>query len=89
MRKMTTPPPEYQQRGYCNTREKSKCFSCGATLVWRRGRYGLFLACSKWPKCKGPVQKPNRDYLAERELMVDLVNDDTHWSSCDDPFGDY
>ncbi len=29
-----------------------KCEKCGANLVIREGRYGKFLACSNYPKCK-------------------------------------
>ena len=29
-----------------------KCPSCGADMVVRAGRFGKFLACSKYPKCK-------------------------------------
>ena len=29
-----------------------KCPNCGATLVMRRGRFGKFLACPNYPKCK-------------------------------------
>jgi DNA topoisomerase-1 len=29
-----------------------KCPTCGADMVVRAGRFGKFLACSKYPKCK-------------------------------------
>ncbi|MBN1283479.1 MAG: type I DNA topoisomerase [Proteobacteria bacterium] len=29
------------------------CPACGSPMVVRRGRYGEFLACSKYPECKG------------------------------------
>jgi DNA topoisomerase-1 len=29
-----------------------KCPACGADMVVRTGRFGKFLACSKYPKCK-------------------------------------
>ena len=38
-----------------------KCEKCGAPLVYRKGRFGPFIACSKYPKCRytqkiaGPV----------------------------------
>ena len=35
------------------TRETNeKCPTCGATMLIRRGRFGEFLACSKYPDCK-------------------------------------
>jgi DNA topoisomerase-1 len=29
-----------------------KCPECGNELTWRRGRFGAFIACSKYPECK-------------------------------------
>lgn len=29
-----------------------KCPECGSVLVKRKGRYGEFIACSAYPKCK-------------------------------------
>lgn len=29
-----------------------KCPQCGAKLIMRRGRYGAFIGCTKYPKCK-------------------------------------
>lgn len=36
-----------------------KCDLCGSPMVIRRGRYGNFYACSKYPECKGtkPIVK--------------------------------
>ena len=31
---------------------KEKCPTCGNNLVLKLGRFGKFLACSNWPKCK-------------------------------------
>ena len=28
------------------------CPKCGGTLIKRNGKYGLFLGCSNYPKCK-------------------------------------
>ena len=33
-----------------------KCDKCGADMVIREGRYGKFLACSAYPKCKNTKQ---------------------------------
>lgn len=30
-----------------------KCEKCGSPMVLKSGRYGKFLACSRYPKCKG------------------------------------
>lgn len=35
--------------------EKRICPKCGAALVERHGRYGTFLGCSSYPKCKFTV----------------------------------
>ena len=36
-----------------------KCDICGSPMVIRRGRYGMFYACSNYPKCSGtkPINK--------------------------------
>ena len=28
------------------------CPKCGSPMVYKRGRYGMFEACSNYPKCK-------------------------------------
>lgn len=33
-----------------------KCEKCGSTMLLREGRYGKFLACSAFPKCKHTVK---------------------------------
>jgi DNA topoisomerase-1 len=37
-----------------------KCDKCGAPMVIKHGRYGKFLGCSAYPKCKNiqPLEKP-------------------------------
>ncbi|HEY6105974.1 MAG TPA: type I DNA topoisomerase, partial [Anaeromyxobacteraceae bacterium] len=30
-----------------------KCRECGAAMVMKRGRFGRFLACTRYPECKG------------------------------------
>jgi len=32
--------------------EGKKCKECGSDMVFRRGRYGTFLGCSRYPDCK-------------------------------------
>lgn len=34
-----------------------RCPQCGSELVLRNGRYGQFLGCSNYPKCKYTIQK--------------------------------
>lgn len=44
------------------------CPSCGAPLVQRRGRYGLFLACSRYPDCR--YTQPHREEPAQQPQVV-------------------
>jgi DNA topoisomerase-1 len=32
---------------------EDKCPDCGAAMVMKRGRFGRFLACTRYPECKG------------------------------------
>lgn len=32
-----------------------KCPKCGADMLFKRSRFGAFLACSKYPECKGVI----------------------------------
>jgi DNA topoisomerase I len=42
------------------------CPECGATMVVRWGRFGKFLACSRYPECKG--SKPLEDEREQQKL---------------------
>lgn len=46
-----------------------KCPECGHDLVIRRGRYGQFVACSNFPKCKYIKQEPKED-----KIIIDCPN---------------
>lgn len=35
-----------------NTIESGVCPKCGGKLIQRKGKYGIFLGCSNYPKCK-------------------------------------
>ena len=39
--------------------ENKKCPECGGNLIVRKGRYGLFLGCSNYPKCTH-IEKLNK-----------------------------
>ncbi len=41
-----------------------KCELCGADMVMRTGRYGKFIACSNYPKCKNTKQIANEIGIA-------------------------
>ena len=36
-----------------------KCLKCGGTLVIKRGKYGLFVACDKYPECTATFKLPS------------------------------
>jgi DNA topoisomerase I len=38
-----------------------KCPECGHELTWRRGRFGPFIACSRYPDCKYVKKKEARE----------------------------
>ena len=38
-----------------------KCPDCGNDLMWRRGRFGAFIACSNYPECKYIKKKEARE----------------------------
>jgi DNA topoisomerase I len=38
-----------------------KCPDCGNDLMWRRGRFGAFIACSNYPTCKYIKKKEARE----------------------------
>jgi DNA topoisomerase-1 len=38
-----------------------KCPECGKDLMWRRGRFGPFIACSDYPNCKYIKKKEARE----------------------------
>ena len=35
-----------------NSGKRNTCPECGADIVHRRGRYGWFVGCSNYPKCR-------------------------------------
>ncbi len=41
-----------------STRTLATCNECGALLVLKKGKFGLFLTCSRFPACKGKGPKP-------------------------------
>jgi DNA topoisomerase-1 len=40
---------------------EEKCPECGNDLMWRRGRFGAFIACSNYPSCKYVKKKEARE----------------------------
>ena len=49
---------------------EEKCPQCGSELMWKRGRFGPFVACSSYPTCK---------YIKKKEAKpIGLVCPDCH-----------
>lgn len=46
---------------YCQSSEGQVCPACGANLVLRRGRFGMFIGCSNYPECEHTelIDKPD------------------------------
>ncbi|MFB3894838.1 MAG: type I DNA topoisomerase [bacterium] len=44
--------------GTSESQSTEKCEKCGANMIVRTGRYGPFLACSNYPKCKNAKPIP-------------------------------
>ena len=48
------------------------CEKCGANMVEREGKYGKFLACPNFPKCKN-IKDIKKDKEKEPEVLTDIV----------------
>ncbi|MBP9841130.1 MAG: type I DNA topoisomerase [Simkaniaceae bacterium] len=44
------------------------CPKCGGTMTLRHGRFGAFLGCSKYPKCKTIVNIPLKGAIPHKDL---------------------
>jgi ssDNA-binding Zn-finger/Zn-ribbon topoisomerase 1 len=51
---------------------KNRCPDCGAEVVLKEGRYGLFYGCSNFPKCRFTA---NFDIFAGDEFDIDTYKD--------------
>ena len=49
-----------------------KCPECGSELVKRKGRYGEFVACSGFPKCKYTQNVGNDGKSTEKKVLETL-----------------
>ena len=60
--------PEYEQSDVV-------CEKCGATMVYKNGRFGKFLACPNYPACKNTkaVDKDGKIVVREEEKQVELA----------------
>lgn len=58
-----------------------KCEKCGSPMVIRDGRYGKFLACSAYPKCKNTKQLDEKGNIKEKSEPV-IVESDVICEKC-------
>lgn len=49
------------------------CDKCGSGMVIKRGRFGKFLACSKFPECKNTKQLDKKTNEAQAVEVTDVV----------------
>jgi len=73
---------------------KEKCPNCGNNLVLKLGRFGKFLACSDWPKCKFTKSINNEfsmkcpqcktgDIIMKRNKRKQMFYACSQWPECD------
>ncbi len=63
------------------------CDKCGAKMVIREGRYGRFLACSNYPKCKNtkPLDEEKTDIICDKcgaPMVVKYSKKGTKFLAC-------
>ncbi|MBQ7227098.1 MAG: type I DNA topoisomerase [Clostridia bacterium] len=58
-----------------------KCEKCGAPMVIREGRFGKFLACSAFPKCKNTKQIDESGKIMEKQ-ETEVVESDVICEKC-------
>ncbi len=58
----------------------SKCPRCGAALILRNGKYGMFWGCSKFPACRftADIQYDHPDYYSHKEAEEARFEDELH-----------
>lgn len=59
-----------------NDNEIVKCPICGKNMLLKRDRYGVFLGCSNYPKCRGSIDAVKKKIkLGKLELINMNYND--------------
>lgn len=53
------------------------CPSCGGTLLMKRGKYGSFVGCDKYPDCKQTYKLPPRARIKATEKVCEYCNTPT------------
>lgn len=60
-----------RSRVFSRTEIPCHCPACGAAMVERRGKFGPFIGCSAFPKCKkGPTFSINDPGLSEEDQAI-------------------
>jgi DNA topoisomerase-1 len=50
------------------------CPKCKGTLVMKRGKYGMFIACDKYPDCDATFKIPSNALVKNSEKICDICN---------------
>ncbi|MBR9683871.1 DNA topoisomerase I [Candidatus Woesearchaeota archaeon] len=50
------------------------CPKCKGTLVMKRGKYGMFIACDKYPDCDAIFKVPGNALIKNSEKICDVCN---------------
>ncbi len=63
------------------------CDKCGAKMVIREGKYGRFLACSNYPKCKNtkPIEEEETDIICDKcgaKMVIKYSKSGTKFLAC-------
>ena len=65
--------------------EETLCPDCGSKMISRKGKYGIFWGCSKFPACKGTRDsegrsKADRDkWKEEQQKERESFDKDIEW----------
>ncbi len=65
------PAPDVPDDAQPEDEELPPCPKCGAETVRRRGRWGTFIACSRYPQCKTIVRGKNRKRRGRKSAADD------------------
>jgi len=59
--------------------EDVKCPECGGKMISRKGQYGTFWGCAKYPDCRGTRDSEGRS-KAERDAQKNKVREPGRWN---------
>ncbi len=79
MKNLNNKYEEVNKKDIVNEETDEKCDKCGAPMLIKTGRYGKFMACSAFPKCRNikPIKKnEDGEETVEEEKPVDEQTDE-------------